>query len=229
VTIERFMLRDDESIPTRPRASSTRRSTARAATLAGRQLICAPEFVLYRFREAQPHPGEPEHVFSDPSCRDPSYLLAPHAGAILVSGLLLRLLLGWLHLRTTGTLLQISSGDTLRPFNSASQRPERHTDSGVPELTPLRPCAMIAAHGNRFLLAHPDDLGSPGSGLLLPAICSAAGASPTFRGCSCCAVLASAERPSSEPCPSAASAAATRLAPIIGVKHHGNTQEYWKP
>ncbi len=37
----------------------------RAATLGrslGRQLICAPEFVLYRFREAQPHPREPEHV-----------------------------------------------------------------------------------------------------------------------------------------------------------------------
>src|SRR6266568_262524 len=29
-----------------------------------RQLICAPEFVLYRFREAQPHPREPEHVFA---------------------------------------------------------------------------------------------------------------------------------------------------------------------
>src|SRR5260370_39525576 len=53
-------------------------------------------------------------ISSDPSCRDPSYLLAPHAGAILVSGLLLRLLLGWLHLRTTGTLLGTSGYSATR-------------------------------------------------------------------------------------------------------------------
>src|SRR5260370_7943690 len=64
-------------------------------------------------------------ISSDPSCRDPSYLLAPHAGAILVSGLLLRLLLGWLHLRTTGTLLGTSGYSATRQ-NKCSPPEHQH-------------------------------------------------------------------------------------------------------
>ncbi len=77
--------RAQRNIPVGPGRYILTAVNARAATLGrtlGRQLICALDFVLYRFREAQPHPREPEptHPLSTSLPRRrraiPAYLLA---------------------------------------------------------------------------------------------------------------------------------------------------------